>query len=191
MRTYPHPVGGWAGGLPLLAGLALLVACAHPAAAQQRKYLVELGAAGAYQSFDSELGLGGTAGGIGRLGVWLPMHLSLEVEGMFASPKADVADTSVGVRNVAVSGLYNFLIGASNSAFLKAGVGSTKYGSNCPTSSAVGGNLACGSSTALLAGAGFRIGVTPTVMIRTDGTLLRNRSAGRGLVAAHTVINYG
>src|SRR4051812_43785705 len=81
MRTYPHPVGGWARGLRLLAGLVLLVACVHPAAAQQRNYLVELGAAGAYQSFDSELGLGGSAGGIGRVGLWLPLHFSLEAEG--------------------------------------------------------------------------------------------------------------
>ena len=54
MRTYPHPFRGWAGGLRLLAGLALLVVCAaRAAAAQQRKYLVELSAAGAYQSFDA------------------------------------------------------------------------------------------------------------------------------------------
>lgn len=191
MRTYPHPVGGWAGGLRLLAGLALLVAGARPGAAQQRKYLVELGAAGTYQSFDNELGLGGAAGGIGRVGVWLPLHLSLEAEGMLASPKADVGDTSVSVRNVAISALYNFLVGSSSSVFLKAGVGSTKYGSNCPPSSTVGGNLACGSSNALIGGAGFRIAITPTVMIRTDGMLLRNRSAGRGAIQPRTILNYG
>lgn len=188
MRTYPHPVGGWAGGLRLLAGLALLVACVHPAAAQQRNYLVELGAAGAYQSFDSELGLGGSAGGIGRVGIWLPLHFSLEAEGLFASPKTDVGSTSVSVRNIGVSGLYNFLVGTSNSVFLKAGVGSTKYGSTCPNNAS---NLACGSSTALLAGAGFRIGVTPTIMVRTDGMLLRNRSAGRGTIQPRTIVNLG
>jgi hypothetical protein len=54
MRTYLHPFRGRAGGVELLAGLALVVVCARAGAAQQRKYLVELGAAGAYQSFDSE-----------------------------------------------------------------------------------------------------------------------------------------
>ncbi|MEO6055254.1 MAG: OmpA family protein [Gemmatimonadales bacterium] len=191
MRTYQRPVRGWAGGLRLLAGLALLVTSAHPAAAQQRKYLVELGAAGAYQSFDGELGLGGAAGGVGRLGVWLPLNFSLEAEGMFASPTPDGSSSSVSVRNVGVSALYNFLIGASSSVFLKAGLGTTKYGSACPTNSTGAGNLACGSSGALLAGAGFRIGLTPTVLIRTDGMLLRNRSAGRGSIQPRSLVNYG
>jgi OOP family OmpA-OmpF porin len=188
MRTYPHPVGGWAAGLRLLAGLALLVACARPAAAQQRKYLVEVGAAGAYQSFDSELELDGTAGGIGRVGIWLPLHFSLEAEGMFASPKTGVGDNSLSVRNLGISALYNFLIGSSSSAFLKGGVGSTEY--SCPSNSTATRDLACGSSTSLLAGAGFRVGITPTVMIRTDGMLLRNRSAGRGTIQPRTLVNY-
>ncbi|HUR96357.1 MAG TPA: OmpA family protein [Gemmatimonadales bacterium] len=188
MRTYLHPIGGWAGGLRLLAGLALLAACAPSAAAQQRKYLVELGAAGAYQSFDKELQLGGAAGGLGRVGVWLPLNFSLEVEGLFTSPKTDPGNTGVSVRNVGVSGLYNILIGSSSSAFLRGGFGSTKYGGDCPT---VSNPLACGSSTALIAGAGFRIGVTPTVMVRTDGMLLRNRSAGSSLRESQTIVNYG
>src|SRR5919107_2235693 len=111
MRTYLYPIGGWAGGLRLVAGLALLVASAPSAEAQQRKYLVELGAAGAYQSFDSELHLGGAGGGVGRVGVWLPLNFSVEVEGLFTSPKADVGSASVSVRNVGVSALYNILIG--------------------------------------------------------------------------------
>ena len=54
MRTYTSPLGGWAGGYALLAGLALVVGCASSVAAQQRKYLVELGAAPGYQTFDKE-----------------------------------------------------------------------------------------------------------------------------------------
>ena len=188
MRTYPHLARGWAGGLRLLAGLGLLVACASPGAAQQRKYLIELGAAGAYQGFDSELELDGAAGGIGRLGLWLPLNFSLEAEGMFASPKTSVGDNSLTVRNLGVFGLYNFMVGSSSSAFLKAGIGSTKYGSDCPANAS---RLACGSSTALLAGAGLRIAITPVMMIRTDGLLLRNRSAGTTTTQPHTIMNYG
>ena len=77
MRTYPQPLRGWAGGVQLLAGLALVVVCAQAGAAQQRKYLVELGAAGAYQSFDSETKLDGAPGGVVRLVVWLPLNFSV------------------------------------------------------------------------------------------------------------------
>lgn len=190
MRTYPHPAGGWAGGLRLLAGLALLGACALPAAAQQRKYLVELGAAGAYQSFDSKTGLGGAVGGLGRLGFWLPINLSLEAEGIFSSPKTDVGSTSVSVKNIGVSALYNFLVGSSSSVFLRAGVGSTKYGSSCP-GTASPGDPPCGSSTALMGGAGFRVGITPTVMVRADGLLFRNKSQSSATITSRTITNVG
>ncbi len=183
MRTYPHPAGGWAGRLRLLAGLALVVTCARPGAAQQRKYLVELGTAGTYLSFDDSLALRSSVGGVARIGVWLPLNFSLEAEGLFTSPKADTGSSSVSVRNVAISGLYNFLVGSSSSVFLKAGLGSTKYGADSP-------RLASGSSNALIGGAGFRIGITPTIMLRTDGTLLRNRSSGVGS-PARTILNYG
>src|SRR5438876_270953 len=97
MRTYPYPLGGWAGGLRLLAGLALSALCLRPCAAQQRKYLVELSAAGAYESFDNATDLGGAAGGTGRLGVWLPLNFSLEVEGAFASPTTQSNNVGVSV----------------------------------------------------------------------------------------------
>jgi OmpA-OmpF porin, OOP family len=186
MRTYPHALRGWAGRRRLLAGLALLVMCAAPAAAQQRKYLVELGAAGAYESFDNELELDGAAGGIGRLGIWLPLNFSLEAEGLFASPKTTGGSNSVSVRNLGVYGLYNIPVGGSSFGFLKAGAGSTNY--DCPANAT---RLACGSSTALVGGAGFRIAITPLVMVRADGLLLRNRSAERGTVKAQTIMNYG
>ena len=105
MRTYTSPLGGWAGEYALLAGLALVVACASSAAAQQRKYLVELGAAGAYQSFDRETVLGGAPGGLARLGVWLPLNFSLEVEGGVASPNTKDDDQSVSVKTLSVAAL--------------------------------------------------------------------------------------
>jgi len=190
MRTYPYPIGGWAGGLRLLAGLALLAPCLRPCAAQQRKYLVEVGAAGSYESFDNATDLGGAAGGTGRLGVWLPLNFSVEVEGAFASPKTQSNNVGVSVKTIAGSALYNVLIGASNSLYLKAGVGSTKYGSSCP-GTAVAVAPICGSSTGLVGGLGFRVGVTPTVMVRGEGLLVRNKSKARQNVAAVSLSNFG
>ncbi len=190
MRTYPHLARGWAGGLRLLATLALLVACARPGAAQQRKYLVELGAGGAYQSFDAATDLGGAAGGVGRLGVWLPLNFSLEVEGGFASPKTKVGDEGVSVKTFGASALYNILIGNKSSFYLKAGAGTTKYGSSCPAVASAGDPI-CGSSGALLGGAGFRIGISPTVLVRAEGLYNRNKSKARTGAAGRSLSNFG
>src|SRR6185437_5738747 len=190
MRTYQLPAGARAGGLRPLAGLFLLAICSSTVAAQQRKYLVELGAAGAYQSFDNATDLGGAAGGLGRVGVWLPLNFSVELEGGFASPKTQ-ADQGVSVKMFGASALYNFLIGASSSFYLKAGAGSTKYGSSCPGTASAGDPI-CGSSGALLAGAGFRVGVTPTVLIRAEGLYNRNKSKPRTpTAAAVSLSNFG
>ena len=72
MRTYRLAAGrpGWASGV--LVALVLLFGWTTVGGAQDRRYLVEVGAAGAYQSFDKVTDLGGAAGGIGRLGIWLP-----------------------------------------------------------------------------------------------------------------------
>src|SRR5207247_2608755 len=79
--------------------------------------------------------------------------------------KTQSNNVGVSVKTFAGSALYNVLIGASNSLYLKAGVGSTKYGSSCP-GTAVAGAPMCGSCTGLVGGMGFRVGVTPTVMVR-------------------------
>jgi OmpA-OmpF porin, OOP family len=190
MRTYPHPPRGWAAGLRLLASLALLVVCARSGAAQQRKYLVELGAAGVYQSFDTATGLKGAPGGLGRLGVWLPLNFSVEVEGSFTKPKTKIRDEGVSVKTFDVSALYNILLGARNSAYLRVGGGTTKYGSNCP-GTAVAGAPPCGSSGAFLGGAGVRIGLTPTVLIRAEGIYNRNKSKERPGVPGQSLGNFG
>ena len=190
MRTYPHPPRGWAGGLRLLASLALLAACARSGAAQQRKYLVELGAAGAYQSFDAVTDLGGAAGGVGRIGVWLPLNFSLEVEGGVSSPKTKAADRGVSVKTLGASALYNILIGNTSSFYLKAGAGSTKYGSSCPTTASPSDPI-CGSSGALLGGAGFRIGISPTVLVRAEGLYNRNKTKDRPGVSGQSLSNFG
>jgi outer membrane protein OmpA-like peptidoglycan-associated protein len=170
MRTYQCQSTGRA--LGSLACLALLVSFASSGAAQQRTYLIELGAAGAYQSFDKDAELGGTAGGVGRLGVWLPLNLSLEAEGSFASAHTKSTDIGVKVRTFSGSLLYNIPVGSSSTVYLKAGLGSTKYGGgDCP-----GGRVICGTSGAFLGGAGVRVGVTPTIMIRGEGLWNRNKS---------------
>ena len=79
------------------------------------------------------------------------------------------------MKTFGVSALYNVLLGARNSVYLKVGGGTTKYGSNCP-GIAVAGAPICGSSGALLGGAGVRIGLTPTVLIRAEGVYNRNKS---------------
>jgi outer membrane protein OmpA-like peptidoglycan-associated protein len=151
--------------LALLAWLAL----PHPASAQ-RRYLVELGAAGAVMSFSDTTDLGTGAGGLGRLGIWLPFRLSLEGEGTFLKPKTKSASVGVDVKSISGSVLYNFIAGRNNSIYLKTGVGSITYGSNC--TSAVG--IICGSATMWLGGAGFRVGLGPIVMVRAEGVFNRN-----------------
>ena len=81
-------------------------------------------------------------------------QFSLELEGGFASPKTNADDEGVSVKSLGISALYNFLIGTGSSFYLKAGGGSTKYGSDCP-GTAVPGAPICGSSGALMAGVGL------------------------------------
>lgn len=176
MRTYPRSAR-----CRTPAGLVLLLLCAMPLAAQQRTYLVELGAAAGYQSYDNATDLGGTIGGGGRLGVWLPANFSIELAGTFAKPKTSATllrpAVGVNVRSFSASVLYNILIGTKNSFYLKAGGGSTKYGSNCPDTP----TTLCASSGLLLGGAGFRIGLTPALMARGEFELSRNKSVSRNL----------
>jgi outer membrane protein OmpA-like peptidoglycan-associated protein len=165
----------------LSAALLLLSIAALPLAAQQRKYLVELGAAGAYQSFASVTQLDGAVGGLGRLGVWLPANFSVEVAATFAKPKTspDLLGNfeSVSVHNFSFSALYNVLIGTRNSFYLKAGAGTTKYGSGCPTPP----TTLCASTGLLLGGAGVRVGLTPSLMARGELEIDRNKSNSRNL----------
>lgn len=180
MRTYPLPSGSVTTGLRILLCLALLLSCGSPAAAQKRKYFVELGAAGGYQSFGNPTDLGGAAGGIGRLGVWLPLNFSAELEGGFSSPHTKALGEGVSVKNFTASLLYNFLLGSSSSLYLKLGGGTTRYGSNCPGVSSGPLGPPCGSSGALAGGLGFRAALTPALLIRTEGVITRNKSDSTG-----------
>lgn len=149
----------------------LLATCGvAPLAAQQRRYLIEVGAAGSYLSFDSKTNLDASAGGVGRVGLWLPYHLSIEGEAGFYSPKAKTSGFGWNAKVFGGSLLENIPVGSASSVFLRAGYGVTKYDSNqctgTPPRSIFG---ACGSSGAFLAGAGFRLALGPTVMLRVEG----------------------
>jgi outer membrane protein OmpA-like peptidoglycan-associated protein len=148
--------------------------------AQQRRFLVEVGAGGVYQSFDSDTKLNGTIGGVGRLGLWLPYHFSVEAEASLGGPDTVDPDSSVGVRTVIASVLYNIPLGDNNWVHLKAGGGSTRYDNPCPDSSLPSPEVICGSSPALVAGAGLRVGVTPLLHVRGDASLTRNKAATTG-----------
>jgi len=177
MRTYQRTARR---GLPAV--LVVLILGTAPLVAQERKHFVELSAGAGYESFDNATDLDGAVGGFGRLGVWLPANFSLELAGSFAKPKTSpdlLGNTlSVNVRNFSISALYNILIGTNNSFYLKAGGGTTKYGSNCPSGST---STLCANSGLLLGGAGFRVGLTPTIMTRAEIEVSRNKSSTRNL----------
>lgn len=193
MRTYQHSGRVRSSGLVILGCLVLLASYVLPAAAQQRRYLFEVGAAGNYQSFDSETALSGAVGGVGRIGFWLPINLSIELEASTAGSDAPAPPPATGTVDVRVttlsaSLLYNFLIGANSSLYLKAGGGTTKYGEDCPT--LISSRVICGRSGAILAGAGVRVGLTPTLFARGEGLLTRNRS-DRDPLPSIPVTNFG
>lgn len=120
-------------------------------------------------SFSDSTDLKTGAGGLLRFGVWLPFKVSLEAEGTLLKPKTKSASVGVDVKAISGSVLYNVILGRNNSIYIKAGIGSTTYGSNCPTT-----GIICGTGTTWLGGAGFRVGITPTIMARAEGTLNRN-----------------
>jgi outer membrane protein OmpA-like peptidoglycan-associated protein len=130
-----------------------------------------VGAAGAYHSFGDSTDLGGAAGGLARVGVWLPLNVSLEAEADFANPKSQTLDEGVRVKTFSASALYNLLLGSESWAYAKLGVGTTRYGKD----PCVGPTI-CGTVNPLIAGLGFRVGLTPVVMLRGEGLVNFNRA---------------
>ena len=157
--------------LPLLSVGVLVLA--RPAGAQRRDFLVELSAAAAYTSYADVTDLDPGAGGVGRVGVWLPANLGVEVEAGFGSPNTGLNGASVDVVSVGASVLYNFRVGEASSAYLRAGLGSVTYGSDCPTVS-VPGSGPCGSTGAFLGAGGFRAALTSMLMLRGELVYQRN-----------------
>jgi outer membrane protein OmpA-like peptidoglycan-associated protein len=177
-RLSPNPGSGIYPSMDLrravLAPLALSFLLSVPAIAQQRRYLVELGAAGALVSFDDETDLGTGFGGLGRLGLWLPLRFSIEAEGSYVRPKTQ-ADVGVGVKSFSGSLLYNIPLGERAFAHLRTGLGSITYGGDCPPV-AVPGAGPCGSAGIWNAALGLRVGITPTLLVRAEGLVTRNIS---------------
>jgi len=188
MRTYRHYSRGHARGLRPFCALALLLSLGSALEAQQHRYLVELGAGAVYQSFDEVTDLGSAFGGVGRLGIWLPYHFSVEAEGAIAPANTQTADVGVSVRSFSASVLYNIPVGKESWAHLRVGAGSTKYGDPCQD---VALPIICGSSGALMAGAGVRIGLTPELLVRGDALLSRNRSKREAPQRTVNLTNFG
>jgi outer membrane protein OmpA-like peptidoglycan-associated protein len=177
MRTYRRGSNPLARGLRLLCALVLFPLLASTVEAQQRRYLLELGAGGIYQSYGEVSLLESGFGGLGRVGLWLPYNFSVEIEGSFVGTEGLDARTDtiveMGTRTITGSVLYNILLGQKAWAHLRAGGGSTEYDAPCVSGGAAQTYL-CGSANVLLGGAGLRIGVTPNALIRGDLTLTRN-----------------
>jgi outer membrane protein OmpA-like peptidoglycan-associated protein len=173
--------------------LAALLLSSPALQAQQRRYLLELGAGGLYQSFDELTRVESAFGGVGRVGLWLPSNFSVELEGAFVSTDARNFEgndtTGRSPRTITGAVLYNILVGRNAWAHLKAGGGTTKFGPACPPETPLSPRpeFICGGSSALMAGTGLRIGVSPTALIRGDLTLIRNRSSG----ADASLVNVG
>ena len=143
------------------------------AAHAQREYRLEASVAGAYQSFDHSTELGGSVGGVGRLGYWVWRNrMSLEVEGGIASPTS-ANGKGVTVTTIGGAALYNVPLGLYSSLYLKGGYGTVGYGS-CPDS--VAPSTICGSSNALMGGIGMRLALTPTMMLRSEAIISRSSS---------------
>ena len=185
MRTYRYPAGGVARALRLSGVFVWTLSCFSSAVAQERRYLFEVGASGAYQSFGDSTDLGGAIGGVGRLGVWLPLNFSVEAEGSIASPNTKTSDDGVSVKTGSVSLLYNLLLGQRSSGYAKFGYGGTRYGpgGNC----AGAGATICGTTTTFVVGFGGRIALTPVLMVRTEGAILPNKGTTRRDGEARTI----
>ena len=193
MRTYRRRIRTLARGLRLLCALVLLPVFGSRVEAQQKRYLLELGAGGVYQSFGDVTSLKSGFGGLGRIGLWLPYNFSLELEGTFVGsegvddqPDPDVT-VSVSPRTITGSVLYNILLGQSSWAHLRVGGGSTEFGDRANK------RIIGGTASALLGGAGLRIGVTPDALIRADLAVIRNSgdSGGRSRSFTNVGVSLG
>jgi outer membrane protein OmpA-like peptidoglycan-associated protein len=170
MRTYQSPSSGLARVLPLLGAVVLILAAPRIATGQERRYLFEVGAAGALQSYNDDTGLGSSFGGLGRAGLWLPLNLSVELEGSLA--QSDGIDVKVGSASL----LYNVLLGSTTWAYAKAGIGGTRYGpggDECKQSEFVG--KIYGGTTTIVAGAGVRFPLSQMLLLRAEAVVNPNQ----------------
>jgi outer membrane protein OmpA-like peptidoglycan-associated protein/opacity protein-like surface antigen len=176
MLTYRTPGGGLARVLRLLGALVLSLSCLPTVQAQERRYLFELGAGGAYQSFADSTDLGGSLAGIGRLGFWLPLNFSVEAEGALTSAKTKTADDKVSVKWGGISVLYNLPVGSRSWAYGKLGIGGTRYGPGGDDCLTFGAKI-CGTTTTYAIGLGARVGLSPIWMARAEVVVNPNKGS--------------
>jgi len=176
-----HSPARWSFGV-----FALLAIAGGERAAAQRHYKVETGASAVYRFYASATSLKGSLGGVVRLGYWFAGPLSLEVEGGLTRPHSDTPlDTVISVSSVTPSLLYNFRVGLNSTLFIRVGYGFASYGGSCPAASVPGAPV-CGTTGALVGGAGMRLPIAQTVLLRLEGMVDRgggftNFGAGAGL----------
>jgi outer membrane protein OmpA-like peptidoglycan-associated protein len=177
----------------MLALLALAVCAVSSAKAQERHYLAEVGAAAAYESFDKEVHLNSAPGFLLRGGVWLPLNFSIEAEAEFFRTESDTG-VRQSARNLRAALLYNVPIGRKNWVYLKAGGGGVKYsirGADCPDPDLQAPSFACGGSGIFFGGAGFRAGITPTVLARGEASLNWYKARDLNLTLSNFDLNVG
>jgi outer membrane protein OmpA-like peptidoglycan-associated protein len=173
MLTYHNGTGPLSRRLlPAVIAVSTLIFVASGLQAQERRYLFEVGGAAAFQSYGSDTDLGSSFGGLGRLGIWLPLNFSAEVEGSLA--KSNDISVKVGTASL----LYNLLLGSSTWGYLKAGVGGTKYGpggDECQQNPKFFGKT-CGTATTFTAGAGVRFPLSSLVLLRAEAVVNPNKA---------------
>jgi hypothetical protein len=164
--------------LAILATALPAVVAAGPLAAQ-RLYRFEVGASGGYASFDSKSDLKSGFGATLRAGYWFWGPLSGEVEASFVPTHTSTSlNRSLTVRTTGAHLLYNHMLNYSTSAFAGLGVTSLTYG-DCPSQVSIPGYGICGSTTAIQFGAGVRMQVKPTILMRYEFYVNRSQAAGQ------------
>jgi len=175
-----------------LLALGCLALLSSRADAQRRRYLLEASAGGAYTSFDDATNLHGAFGGVGRLGIWLPLHLSVEGEALVASPRTTLSGFRWTAQFFSGSLLENIPVARASSFFLRIGYGTSRYDSDrCTPDVSVVGSGPCGSTPVLIGGLGFRAAITPTLMIRAEGAVNHGTVDNAISGAATSLTNFG
>jgi outer membrane protein OmpA-like peptidoglycan-associated protein len=144
------------------------------AQAQERRYLFEVGAGGAYTSYGDTTELKGALGVLGRLGVWLPYNFSVEAEGAITSATRKTDDEKTNVKWGAVSLLYNLPLGPKNWGYAKLGLGKTKYDPGVECDDPGLGRRLCGTARTYVLGLGYRLAPSPIWMVRAEAVYLPN-----------------
>ena len=94
--------------------------------------------------------------------------------GVTSSPRPGARDVGRRGRQVVRGSLlYNILLGTKPSPTSRPGSGRSTYGGDCPRWRSGAGR--CGSAGILERGLGFRVGLTPTVLVRAEGLVTRNK----------------